>query len=137
MRFAGTRIEGLLGNERTDFGALAQKAGTMDSAERSAYTDMQGKVGAAGITAAGQAEAAKITGAAAASAANSQATGSMLSSIGGIASSAIGAFDGGGGGANMPGVEGIDSTTNYSWNAPKSQYAPGSISSPGWTWNDL
>ena len=101
MRFAGTRIEGLLGNERTDFGALAQKAGTMDSAERSAYTDMQGKVGAAGITAAGQAEAAKITGAAAASAANSQATGSMLSSIGGIASSAIGAFGGGGGGGSV------------------------------------
>ena len=100
MRFAGTRIEGLLGNERTNFGALATKAGTMDSAKELHMTDMQGKVGAAGITAAGQAEAAQITGAAAASAANSQATGSMLSSLGDIASSAIGAFGGGGGGGS-------------------------------------
>ena len=113
MRFAGTRIEGLLGNERTDFGALAQKAGTMDSAERAAYTDMQ-VVGAAGITAAGQAEAAKITGAAAASAANSQATGSMLSSIGGIASSAIGAFGGGGGGSTGFGVTPKTTNIDYS-----------------------
>lgn len=96
MRFAGSRIEGLLGNDRTNFGAMAQKAGTLDSQERSAYTDMQGKVAATGIQSAGAVEAAEITGAAAADAAQSEANGSMLSSLGGIASSAIGAFGGGG-----------------------------------------
>ena len=96
MRFAGSRIEGLLGNGRTNFGAMAQKAGSLQSDEVAAYNDMQGKVGATGITAAAQAEAAEITGAAAASAANSQAMGSMFSTLGSIGSSAIGAFGGGG-----------------------------------------
>ena len=97
MRFAGTRVEGFLSNPSTDFGALGQAADTLRSNEIASYNDIQGKVAATGISAAAQAEAADITGAAAASAANSQANGSMFSSIGGIASSALGAFGGGGG----------------------------------------
>ena len=99
MRFAGSRIEGLLGNGRTNFGAMAQKADSLRSNEIAAMNDLQGKVGATGITAAAQAKAAEITGAAAASAANSEAMGSMFSTLGSIGSSAIGAFGGGGGGA--------------------------------------
>ena len=55
---------------------------------------MQGKVGATGITAAAQMKAAEITGAAAASAANVSYV-LCLSTLGGIGSSAIGAFGGG------------------------------------------
>lgn len=46
----------------------------------------------------------------------------------------------GGGGFSNNGDPGTFGTslgvgqTNYSWDAPASQYAPGSISSPGWTW---
>jgi hypothetical protein len=110
MRFAGSRIEGLIDNGRTNFGGLAQKAGSLQSDEIAAYNDMQGKVGATGITAAAQAEAAEITGAAAASAANSQATGSMFRTLGGVASSAIGAFGGGGGSSyNTSGPTGFGS----------------------------
>ena len=116
MRFAGSRIEGLLGNGRTDFGGMAQKAGSLQSDEIAAINDMQGKVGATGITAAAQAEAAEITGAAAASAANSQANASMFSTLGSIGSSAIGAFGGGGG----AGAATMSSSLNYSpssWNS--------------------
>ena len=95
MRFAGSRIEGLLGNGRTNFGAMAQKADALRSNEIAAMNDLQGKVGATGITAAAEAKAAEITGAAAASAANSEAMGSMFSTLGDIGSSAIGAFGGG------------------------------------------
>lgn len=116
MRFAGSRIEGLLGNGRTNFGAMAQKAGSLQSDEIAAYNDMQGKVGATGITAAAQAEAAEITGAAAASAANSQAMGSMFSTLGSIGSSAIGAFGsaGGGGGGGSFGVTPKTTNIDYS-----------------------
>ena len=100
MRFAGTRMEGLLGADRPDFGEISQKAGKMQSAEKSAYTDMQGKVGAAGINAAATAEAAAITGAAQASAAESQANGQMFGQIGSLVSSGIGAI-GTGGGSNF------------------------------------
>ena len=93
MRFAGSRIEGLLGTERPDFGDISQKAGKMQSAEKSAYNDMQGKVGAAGISAAATAESAAITGAAQADAAQSQANGQMFSTLGGIASAGIGAIN--------------------------------------------
>jgi hypothetical protein len=46
-------------------------------------------------------------------------------------------FMGGGGSNYIPGVEGQDATTHYGWNAPASNYEPGSISTPGWTWDDL
>ena len=44
MRFAGSRIEGLLGNGRTNFGAMA-KADALRSNEIAAMNDLQGKVG--------------------------------------------------------------------------------------------
>ncbi len=107
MRFAGSRMDGVLGTERPDFGNSSQKAGKMQSAEKSAYNDMQGKVGAAGTGAAATAEAASITGAAQADAAQAQSNGQMFSTLGSVASAGIGAFGGGGASWNT-GVSGND-----------------------------
>ncbi len=81
-------------------------------------------------------------GEAAVSAAGSQAMASIVSGAASgvtrMAGSIFSPSGAGGGGNNfIPGVEGQDSTTNYSFNAPASQYAPGTISSPGWSWKDL
>ena len=136
MRFAGTRMEGFLSDDRPDYGEMAQKGLALRNKEETAATDLMGKTAATGIAEAGRVEAANITGAAQAAVANAQGNAAIMKGIGGIASSAIGAIPTGGGSA-MPGVDGIDSTTDYSWNAPASQYEPGSISSPGWSWQDL
>ena len=71
------------------------------SAIKNAATQLEGEVGASGITAAGQVEAAGILADAQASVANAQGQASIMSGIGGIASSAIGAFGGGGGGTSF------------------------------------
>ena len=92
MRFAGTRIEGLLGGDRPEYGALSQKALANRTAESTAATDLMGKTAATGISAAGAVEAANITGAAQASLANAQGQAAIMSGIGDIAGSAIGAF---------------------------------------------
>lgn len=94
MRFAGTRMEGFLSDDRPDYGALAVKGGGMRSAERATGTDLQGKVGATGIGEAGQVEAANIVGAAAAQKAQSEMMGSMFSNLGKIGGAAIGQFGG-------------------------------------------
>jgi hypothetical protein len=101
MRFAGTRMEGFLSDDRPEYGDLAQKGSTLLSKESSAATDLMGKTASTGIAAAGAVEASEITGAAAAGLAEAQGNASMMSSIGGIASSAIGAFGGGGGGGGV------------------------------------
>ena len=94
MRFAGSRIEGFLGDS-PDMGAMAQKAGAMQSQEKAAYTGLQGKVASAGIGAAAEVESAGIIGAAQASAAADQATGSMFSALGQIGGAALGTFGSG------------------------------------------
>ena len=110
MRFAGTRIEGLLGGDRPEYGALSQKALANRTAESTAATDLMGKTAATGISAAGAVEAANITGAAQASLANAQGQAAIMSGIGDIAGSAIGAF--GSGGFSTPSVKTAD--INYS-----------------------
>ena len=90
MRFAGSRIEGFLNADRPDFGKMAQDADTMRSQESNAMTDIQAKIGATGIGEAGKVEAAGIMADARAQAAQSQAQGSMFSSLGNIGSSLIG-----------------------------------------------
>ena len=104
MRFAGSRIEGFLGDS-PDMGAMAQKAGAMKSQEKAAYTGLQGKVASAGIGAAAEVESAGIIGAAQASAAADQATGSMFSALGQIGGAALGTF---GSSSWNKGVEGND-----------------------------
>ena len=97
MRFAGTRMEGFLNKDRPEYGDLAQKGSTLLSKESSAATDLMGKTASTGIAAAGAVEASEITGAAQQALAEAQGNASIMSGIGGIASSAIGAFGGGGG----------------------------------------
>lgn len=90
MRFAGTRIEGFLG-DKPDYGALASKASTLKSKEGQAATNLMGKTAAAGIQAAGQVKAAKITGAAQSAMANAQSQAATMGMIGQIAGAGIGA----------------------------------------------
>ena len=92
MRFAGTRIEGFLG-DKPDYGALASGADSLRSKESQAATGLMGKTAAAGISAAGQVKGAEITGAAQqamASAQSQAATMGMIGQIGGAAISAMG-----------------------------------------------
>ena len=110
MRFAGSEPITNYLKSSIDLGATAQAGAKHRSAIKNAATALEGQVGASGISAAGKVEAAEIVGAAQASAANSQMMGSAMSSLGGIASSAIGAFGGGGGGGyNTSGPTGFGS----------------------------
>ena len=96
MRFAGSRIEGLLG-DRPDYGATVSNASTLRSREGQAITDAMGKTAAAGINAAGKAESAKITGSAASALARAQGQAAVMEGIGQIGGAAIGAIPTGGG----------------------------------------
>ena len=97
MRFAGTRMESFMGGDRPEYGALAQKGLANRTQESTAGTELMGKTAATGISAAGAVEAANITGAAKTALANAQGQAAIMEGIGGIASSAIGAFGSGGG----------------------------------------
>ena len=92
MRFAGTRIEGLLGADKPDYGQTVSNASTLRSQESQAVTDVMGKTAAAGITAAGDAESANIVGAAQSSLANAQGQAAIMKGIGQIGGAAIGAM---------------------------------------------
>ena len=91
MRFAGTRMEGFLGNESPDYGSLSQKGYANKVTERNTGTDLMGKTAATGIAEAGKVEAANITGAAQAALANAQGQASIMSGIGKIGGAFIGA----------------------------------------------
>ena len=98
MRFAGTRMEGFLGDSnRPDFGNINETGLAIRNKESTTYTDLMGQTAATGIAEAGKVEAAGIVGQAQASAAQAQGQAAIMEGIGGIASSAIGAFGGGGG----------------------------------------
>ena len=98
MRFAGSRIEGFMGSDnRPDFGNINETGLAIRNKESTTATDLMGQTAATGIKAAGDVEASKIVGAAQASAAQAQGQAAIMEGIGGIASSAIGAFGGGGG----------------------------------------
>ena len=98
-RFAGEGLESYFNKNRPDFGAMSSAGDTMRSKTQQASTGLQGEVGAQGISAAGEVEAAGIIADAQAGLAQAQGQASMMEGIGGIASSAIGAFGGGGGGS--------------------------------------
>ena len=100
------------------------------SQERAYGTAEAAKTNAAGLDAMAKVKTAKYQGKATiaqarAGAAATQAQG--FSNMMGSIASGIGNMDFGG--PSAP-------TTNYSWDAPASQYAPGAISSPGWTWEN-
>ena len=117
MRFAGTRIEGFLG-DKPNYGALASGADSLKSKESQAATGLMGKTAAAGISAAGQVKGAEITGAAQQAMASAQSQAAMMGMFGQIAGAGIGAAgDAGlfGGGATPKwNPAGVDTTSAYS-----------------------
>jgi len=95
MRFAGTRIEGFLG-DKPDYGEIASEASTLRSKEGQAATDLMGKTAAAGISAAGNVKGAEITGAAQQAMASAQSQAATMGMIGKIGAAGITAAGGGG-----------------------------------------
>ena len=98
MRFAGSEPVTNYLKSSVNMGGVAQAGAKHRSAIRNAATALEGQVGAAGVNAAGQVEAASIIADAGVAQAQAQGNAAMMQGIGGIASSAIGAFGGGGGG---------------------------------------
>ena len=129
MRFAGTRMEGFLGDSnRPDFGNINETGLAIRNKESTTYTDLMGQTAATGIAEAGKVEASKIVGAAQASAAQAQGQAAIMEGIGGIASSAIGAFGGGGFGGGGTGT--MSGGGSFNWTKPD----PGIVSSLGGSW---
>lgn len=139
MRFAGTRIEGFLG-DKPDYGALASGADSLRSKENQAATDLMGKTAAAGISAAGQVKGAEITGAAQQAMASAQGQAATMGMIGQIGGAAIGAADKAGlfgGGSATP--------TNMDFNKYKDAFnnntdifngmSPGEFYTQDFSWN--
>ena len=149
MRFAGVatssyagapKIESFLDKNAPDMGEVSMAADNLRAKEYVTGVKLQGDTVARGISAAGRVAATEIEGLGMAALNDAHINSAVMSGIGNVVSGGLSAIPkgGGGGGSNyIPGVEGQDSTTNYSWNAPASQYEPGAISTPGWTWADL
>ncbi len=98
MRFAGMRMENFMDPNRPDMGGVAMNQDTRNSQFTQASNEAQAYVGATGVKTAGEVEAAGIIADAQAGVAQAQGQASIMEGIGGIASSALGAFGGGGGG---------------------------------------
>ena len=117
MRFAGTRMEGFMDTKGPKFGDMAIQDLSNRNRESTTATDLMGKTAATGIQAAGAVEAAGIVGSAQAGLANAQGQAAIMSGIGQIAGSAIGAIPTGGGGYsgqawNPSGVDAKNAYTN-------------------------
>ena len=104
MRFAGMRMENFMDPNRPDMGGVAMNQDTRNSQFTQASNEAQAYVGATGVKTAGEVEAAGIIADAQAGVAQAQGQASIMEGIGGIASSALGAFGGGGGSAIGGGV---------------------------------
>ena len=91
MRFAGSRLEGFLG-DAPDMGAVAQTASDIRSKENSATTEAMSNTAAAGVTGQAKAKAAGIRGAANSALASAQGNAAMFETIGQIGGAAIGQF---------------------------------------------
>ena len=96
MRFAGMRMENFMDPNRPDMGGVAMNQDTRNSQFTQASNEAQAYVGATGVKTAGEVEAAGIIADAQAGVAQAQGQASIMEGIGGIASSALGAFGGGG-----------------------------------------
>ena len=117
MRFAGTRIEGFLG-DTPDYGGLASGSSRLKSKESQAVTNLMGKTAATGISAAGKVKGEEIVGEAEQQMASAKSQAAMMGMIGKIGGAAIGAIPTSGSGGFGIG--------NYDISQP----APG-----GWTYN--
>lgn len=117
MRFAGTRIadyaqtpgvESFMDPRRPNMGEISMAGDNLRANENVKATDLMGKTTAKGISAAGEVEASAILAEAGAAAAQAEGNAAIMKSIGGIASSAIGAIPTGGGSAFSSPFTGID-----------------------------
>ena len=139
MRFAGTRIEGFLG-DKPDYGALASGADSLRSKESQAATGLMGKTAAAGISAAGQVKGAEITGAAQEQMASAQSQAAMMGMFGKIAGAGIGAagdaglFSGGGTPDLKWNPAGVDTTSGYTGDLKIAGQDYGSFLPPNFNW---
>ncbi len=118
MRFAGTRIEGFLG-DKPDYGEIASEASTLRSKEGQAATDLMGKTAAAGISAAGNVKGAEITGAAQQAMASAQSQAATMGMIGKIGAAGITAAGGAGlfGGGGTPTMKWDSSGSGLGYNS--------------------
>jgi hypothetical protein len=123
MRFAGTRIEGFLG-DKPDYGKIATGASTLRSKESQAATNLMGQTAAAGISAAGQVKGAKITGAAQSALAQAQGNAAVMGAIGQIGGAAIGAIPTGGGAGKIATLDSTPMTVEKSYGSSVSYYDP-------------
>ena len=130
MRFAGSRIEGFLGDDRPDFGQMSINKDTRDSKYVAASNEAEAYVGATGIKTAGEVEAAGIIGDAQAGLAQAQGQAAMMKGIGSIASSALGAF-GSAGGGGASGFGGSDFNATDAQTMGVSQAQTDWLSTPG------
>lgn len=118
MRFAGMRMENYMDPNRPDMDGLVMAGDTRQSNLVNKQNEAEAFVGATGIKTQGDVEAAGIIADAKAGVAQAQGQAAIMEGIGGIASSALGAFGGGGGGGSSVGQSwnpaGIDTTSAYS-----------------------
>ena len=119
MRFAGTRIEGLLGNDAPDYGALTSTADSLRSKESQAVTNLMGKTAATGISAAGKVKGEEIVGAAEQQMASAKSQAAMMGMFGKIAGAGIGA-------AGDAGLFGGGGTPTMKWDSSNSGLGYGS-----------
>jgi hypothetical protein len=106
-------MENFMDPGRPDMGGMAMNQDKRHSQHAIASNEAQSYVGATGVKTAGEVEAAGIIADAQAGVAQAQGQASMMEGIGGIASSALGAFGGGGGlgggGGSAINYSGLDS----------------------------
>ena len=127
MRFAGMRMENYMDPNRPDMDGIVMAGDTRQSNLINKQNEAEAYVGATGIKTQGDVEAAGIIADAKAGLAQAQGQADMMSSLGGIASSALGAFGsigGGGGGTTFSMSDG----TIGDWSKPDA----GVLGSLGW-----
>jgi len=95
-RFAGTRIEGLLG-DKPNYGKIASAASTIRSKEGQAATDLMSQTAATGISTAGRVEGEARLADAEVGLAQAQTNAALMQTIGKVSGAAINAFPTGGG----------------------------------------
>jgi len=126
MRFAGMRMEGFMNDDRPDYGQMAINNDNRQTEFVNKSNEAEAYVGATGIKTAGDVEAAGIIADAKAGVAQAQGNAAMMEGIGGIASSALGAFGGGGGGSSSGGSPVMSSYSgggSIDWTSPTQDVA--------------
>lgn len=118
MRFAGSRISDFM-SSGPDMGKISMNHDTRGTEFTMASNEMQSEIGAAGIGAAAEVESAGIMADAQAGLANAQGNAAMMSSLGDMAGSALGAFKppaAATSGTGFSGAPQLTSGINYDWN---------------------